>query len=183
MFEKRGGQVTVFIIIGLVIIIGFGILLYLTQLKEVVEVEEILYPQEVETVTSYITDCAKEAGKEAAIILGSQGGFVEFPPEIEFERTSYLRLDDFGLHKVPYWYVGRESRVPPLDYMQWQITQYVTNQTLNCLDNFNAFAGQFQITPQDDMTVVTTIADRDIVIEIYYPLKISTGRPALVRRT
>jgi len=175
MIKKRGGQITVFIIIALVLVLGFGILMYVIQLREVVEIEEIIYPQEIQTVTNLIMDCARTAGKDAVIIMGSQSGFIELPPEIEFERTSYLRMDEFGLYKIPYWYVAGQSRVPPIDYMQWQIAQYVTNKTLECIDDFKAFEPQFYITPQEDLKVVTTLTEGDVLLELYYPLLISSG--------
>jgi len=172
--RDKKGQITIFIIIALVLIIGGGVIIYLTTIKEVVKIEEIVYPQEVQTISNYVTQCAQDAAKEAIIILGSQGGFIEFPPEIEFERASYLRMDNFGLYKIPYWVFQRKSRIPPIDYIQFQLNGFTKERTLECIDNFKAFEQQFTITPLEEMKVVSILTEGDVLFEIMYPLEIKT---------
>ena len=170
----RKGQLTMFIIIALILILGVGVLLYIVQITEEVRIEEIIYPQEIGAVAKFITQCAQSAAKEGVVIMGSQGGFIKFPPEIEFERASYLRMDEFGLYKIPYWFFQGQSRIPPPDLMQTQLSEYIEENTLICIDNFKAFEKQFSIFPQENIKVITTLTDENILVEILYPLLIET---------
>ncbi len=172
---NKKAQITFFIVVGLIIIIGASILIYLVSQKEEARVEEIAYPAGVEPVINFITDCARRSGMEALELLGSQGGYIEIPQPIAVDKTKFLSLDKFNLRKIPYWFYEGKTIIPPVDYMENQIEDFVRKDVEKCLGNFNALKEQFKVSVLDEMQVKTTIAERDVLVELSYPLRITSA--------
>ena len=78
--EKRA-QVTLFVIIGLLLLAVVSLILFnLNNLKvksEIVETTKL--PSDVEVIRQDIELCFKEAGENALILIGLQGGYAISP--------------------------------------------------------------------------------------------------------
>lgn len=168
----KKAQITFFIIISLILLVGVSIILYLTAQKEELPVEEILYPEDIKPIVNFITDCTKQAGVEAVTILGRQGGYLPLPLSIANDATKHLKLDDAGIGKLPFWYFESKTVIPSINFMENQIEEFVKTDTAKCLGNFRAFENEFSILPLKDLRIKTTIAENDVVLEAFYPLKI-----------
>jgi len=153
-----------------VLLLGFSTIYYIVAVRERVKIEAILYPEDIVPVANFVTDCIKQAGKEGLILAGQQAGYVTIPRDIENEFTSYLRLDSLGLRKVPYWYYINQKRIPPLAYIQSQLNQYVTEKTLNCINEFKDLEEKYIVTINDALVTKTTITKNDVVFEVTYPI-------------
>lgn len=172
---NKKAQITFFIVVGLIIILGASILIYIVSQKEEVKLEEIAYPAEVEPVINFITDCVRQSGAEALELLGSQGGYIEIPQAIAIDSTKYLSLDKFNLRKIPYWFSEGKTIMPSVNYMENQVESFVRKDVEKCLGNFKALEEQFKVSVLDKMQVKTTIAEKDILIELSYPLRITAA--------
>ncbi len=78
---KKRCQVTLFIIIGIVILVIVGLLIYLTTYvtkkgieKEITKSENI--PLAVQPIKTYIETCLDKTAKDAIILIGKQGGYI-----------------------------------------------------------------------------------------------------------
>src|SRR3989344_800637 len=76
--HKRG-QVTVFIILGILIIVVLAVILYLYNLRAVPDVEET--PEfdfsRTEVLNNYVQGCIEKSGNEALTLVGKQGGEIQ----------------------------------------------------------------------------------------------------------
>ena len=135
----KRGQITVFIIIGLIIILSAALVIYLTQTKDQVNPEEALIPEDAKPIYDYVASCMNTLGQEALNIMSNQGGYVQLPNSISRIPASYIPLDPAGMLKVPYWNYNRESRVPSIAFMQNEVKYYIEQRLANCVQNFITF--------------------------------------------
>lgn len=170
----KKAQITFFIVIGLVLLIGASIVIYLASQKEEARVEEILYPPDILPVINFITECTRQAGVEALQILGQQGGYIAIPALIANDAGKYLALDAEGIRKVPFWFFEGKTVIPSLNFMENQIEDFVQAKLGMCFNGFRDFKQQFDITPLGDLKVKTKIAEANVIIELTYPLKIKS---------
>ena len=78
MNSKRG-QITVFIIIGLIILFSTAIFFYFKQAKVEEEVGAgAKVPYEIQPVETYVTDCIETIAQEAVLKVGRTGGYLTF---------------------------------------------------------------------------------------------------------
>jgi len=173
-FTGRKSQITFFIIAGILVLLLISLIFYYRNLM--IEKKEIIAP-EIMPVKDYVEECISETAKDAILLLGEQGGFIEIPGEIENDPGSYI---ENGFYKIPFWYYETELRIPPLaredgDYsMEEQVDSYINENIKACFQNFDVFKNKFEIEEKGKMIIKTTIGEKDIVVNLEYPLKIKT---------
>lgn len=169
----KKGQITIFIIIGLLIILSVGLVLYFTSQQTLAPVKRaVAVPQGGEDVYDYVVNCINTLGKEALITMGTQGGFVSMPPIIERNPNAHILADPLGVRKVPLWYYEGEDRVPTLGYMQKDVQTYIQDNLRSCTD-FTSFTDR-TIVPAAELIPIVTFTDSDVVIEVKWNIDIES---------
>lgn len=79
--KNKKSQITIFIIIGLVLIVVVGLLYYLSTLSSEGEIEEEArstekIKPELQAVENFVTQCLEVTAKEGLTLLGKQGGYI-----------------------------------------------------------------------------------------------------------
>lgn len=172
----KKGQLTVFIIIGLILLISIGLVTYLTTQQVVKPVEEeTIVPEDVRPVHEIVQSCANDIAKEGLGLLGLQGGFIQLPGIIDRTPSAYVPLDSANQFKVPLWYYEGEDRTPSLGFMEREIARHVNQQLKDCTDDFASLADRFAIAEEGNVTTKTVIADDTIILRITWPLAVSSG--------
>lgn len=127
------GQVTIFIIIGIVII-GLAVLFFV--FKDSIIKQQI--PSEIQPAYSAFVFCVQENTQEGIRILESQGGYIT-PPEFE-SGSEYMpfssQLSFFGT-PIPYWYYVsgnnlQRQQVPSQTEMENQLAEFVDDTITRC---------------------------------------------------
>ncbi|MEK6874659.1 MAG: hypothetical protein AABX52_02815 [Nanoarchaeota archaeon] len=167
--SQHKGQISWFIILGLVVIITLLAYQYYTTKYTRIK-PGILYPPEAQPITTYIQDCMRIIGKEATELLGSQGGWISVPTFISTDTRASLAIDNEGLRRIPYWHYQGENRVPSIPGMERSINTYITQNLNTCLHNFSDLGKT--IIPKGNISTITTIAENDVIIQVRYPLAI-----------
>ena len=80
---SRKSQATIFMVIGLVIIIGGAIFFSSTQkvpsqLEPEIKIVQEQVPVEFDPIRKYANDCAYSIGVEGLKLIGNQGGYISF---------------------------------------------------------------------------------------------------------
>ncbi|HLD42503.1 MAG TPA: hypothetical protein VJB08_00765 [Candidatus Nanoarchaeia archaeon] len=196
LLQARRAQVTLFIIIGILLLISIGLVLYSTQQTARVDVPEIFReetPVLFQPVRSFVDNCISSTGEAGIKNLGEHGGYLSSdlsfsataePTESEGVRT----LTNEPASAVPYWIhfastntcrqnCNCASEKPPLkgpNSIESRISEYVERQLPSCIDNFNIFRSQgfdFQLPSDADISVDTDIGENDVTIFVTYPFQ------------
>ncbi len=183
MFNKNG-QLTIFIIIGILVLFVAAGVLYFTKStiieKITAEGEPVItdVPQAFQPLQLYTENCLSQIGKRGLLILGEQGGYI-YPDLVgQYSSTNPTEADGINLEplKVPYWHYNTEpnpsrkitfSSLQPKLYakddptmsIEAQLSRFVNERIDACVDNYQPFTTQgFTVkvlTPPEIKTIVT----------------------------
>jgi len=199
VFKK--GQITIFIIIGIILLISIGIFIYLYQSAEITPLEDVVVPSvaqaptEVRPIYDFVSVCVESVGKDALKKVGDYGGYIDsskflynaFIPTagdaVQFSPDSDLI--------IPYWWYLQSpndctgecvfaSLRPELQRqrgkvsIEGQIDEYMNENLKICLAGLEMFEEQgFDVQEIDEITTETTIAKDSVYILVKYPLRIN----------
>ena len=172
---NKRGQITPWIIIGLLIVIVAGLIfMYWGNLRQ--SYVEYRNP-EAKAVRLFVEECLEEVSEEALRFASLQGGYVEVPADIIYSnplQPAFLPppYPDGSLppYQTPLWWYKGRNRMPSLVDIENNIGNFVKDNINTCLRDFeqfdNVFAESFVTT---DVTlgnsVMSIIYDRPLRIE------------------
>ena len=170
--QKRGrkAQVTLFIVIGLVILISTGLFLYFKGI--IIKEVEIIQP-EIMPVKHFIDSCIKGIAEDGIEKVGLTGGYIKFPDFIENTPISYLPTAPIGNLKTPYWWYDGISSIPTEDFIKMQLSDYVAEELKKCINNFEDFGHDFDIKELGGITAIVEFGKSDVIVKVNFPLEIS----------
>lgn len=164
---KKRSQITIFIIIGLVILITFVMIYYLTVSVPKRELEQITFEEIVFPVKSFTESCLEKTAEDSILFTSKQGGYYDLPED------SIL----FLLNKYPYYYVDGKKIVPDKTKLENEISKYVNLNIDDCIGNFKVFKETaIQIKAEQKPSVETKIYANKIAIILNYPLLLRKGK-------
>ena len=170
--KNKKAQVTIFMIIGLLIIVGGTIFFYATKETKKLSESEIQIvqeeiPLEFDPIRSYANQCAYSASVEGLKIIGKQGGYISLTNKTlskesfslkneptESDAVSFTKGSEL---KIPYWWYLKSansckgacefaSKRPDLrqaeNSIEKQLERYIDLEFANCLDSFKPFDDQ-----------------------------------------
>ena len=181
---NKRGQVTVFIIIGIIILFTFAGVLYFTKtvIKEEITAEgdPVIadVPQEFQPLKAYTDNCLQQIGERGLLVLGEQSGYIY--PDLLGEYSVSAPTDSDGLNleplKVPYWHYNKlKNSEGEIEYtslqpelyadndpemsVEAQLSRFAEEKLDGCLNDYAAFANQvFEVNyaeGQGKETIVT----------------------------
>jgi hypothetical protein len=122
------GQITIFIIIGILVLVAFSIALYVgTKMKQRVEVRETQQHIEklgIQPIQDYITTCLSLAATEGLNLIGKQGGVIYqsqggiTPAPVEGNYVTYTDPERAEQLKVEYLILPPEGNVGELFFSE-----------------------------------------------------------------
>jgi len=177
------GQITLFVIIGILIISLAGTVYYFrdeisgrSASSEQATLNSVA--KELRPVESYFLDCLKLNARNALDTAGSQAGYIDLPadePSSDYMPFSN-KLDFLGM-KIPYWwYISGNnivmSNVPKQSDIEKNIKSYIEKNIGDCsLNSF--FASGFDISEDNKTTASVFIRDNYVDFEISKKISIS----------
>lgn len=166
---KKRGQITVFIILGIVILAVIGGFLafrsgfidtYLSTSRDQVKV-----PSEIAPVQNYLEFCLEESVRKGINFLGLQGGYLELETYDKSSADQFTNVLEVAPgYKVAYWYyedLNKNGKIqaPSLSLMEEQLNEFVKRDFNSCLNNLDEFKEQgFEID-------IKNIINPEIIIE------------------
>jgi hypothetical protein len=193
---KKRGQVTLFVIIGLVILFSTLIVLYIRSIDR-----EPTEPFVVkDNVNDFVEQCLFQLTQEAVIKLGQQGGYIEMEgidkvtAEYAPFESEILSMYNGKLH-IPYWFYQDsteldKTQMPELiksyeeDYsIQWQLENYISKKIKICLNDFEVFEAQgMKIIDKGTISTEVIIAEGDVNVKLNYPIEIKKDEDDIENR-
>ncbi len=206
MINNKKGQLTIFIIIGIVLLFSAALIISVrqavTEYRPPVEITFEQAPTELQPLQQFVAACVKEVATEAIVKAGTQGGYIDSSKlRINDENPTEAEAISFSpgsSMKIPYWYhmtssnnciqnCEFSSKQPPLrgaansNSLESQISLYVEQKLASCVARFGSFS-QFRVE-EGDIKATTTIARSDVFVEVDYPLTISAeGRTSTLSK-
>ncbi|MEA3414101.1 MAG: hypothetical protein U9Q99_01065, partial [Nanoarchaeota archaeon] len=150
---NKKAQVTIFIILSLIIIVVVGG--YFT-FKNVVKTKQNAF--DVFEIQTFVKNCVEKKAEPIILQISENGGY-------------YLLSNFSTFSGIPIYYSNNKFYTPSLEEIENEISNNLKKQLLNCTDDFKAFE-EFQIV-QEIPYILTEIKEDKILIDVYYPLKIS----------
>ncbi len=159
----KRGQVTLFVILGIIIIALLAGAYYIrtafvktTAEKRAIE-ESSLSIDEIEVKNS-VEDCLTDLGEEAILFTAARGGYYEYP----------RRIEPFNSIAIPYYLYKDEEIVPSINTLEQQIGLYIDAELEECL---TARSSQNVIVIEPPSTSAI-LKDEEIIIETEMPISI-----------
>jgi hypothetical protein len=202
---QRNAQVTVFIILGLILLFGAAFLFYVqfrqtssaTEQAKVPIIKEV--PYEFQPVNSHVQSCISQIAVDGLRKMGMQGGYIDplkYGLRLSSGNPTEADLVEFmpgSSTLVPYWYYLKSDndcvgvcefsysrpylyRLDGAPSIEGQLDDYIGDNLQDCVSN-DALLRQrgFVIQPDAQVKATTSIFEKDIGVLIDYPVKVTKG--------
>lgn len=165
--EKRG-QVTLFVILGLIVLILVSVVIFMSQKKvdqpPIERIFQAQYNEKMQPLANDISFCINTLGQKAFEEIGAKGGYIN-PGQLKYGLKPEYMNDGVELFPgsgvvLPYWYsIDGAPRcencvanfdVPPLvgsspKSVQSQVQTYVEENIVSCMNDFEDYKNEMDI--------------------------------------
>ncbi len=162
----KSGQITIFIIIGAVLLIATGFMVYIFSMSSDSEVDYSDIPSLAMPAVTFYESCLDNVFENGLNVLSMNAGYYDQP------MLNYF--SEFG--EVPYYFYMGESLFPGVETFEEEMKKYIdVNQEL-CLNNFNALQGVD--VKMDDVDSTVRVGEK--IIDIGFQQKANVTRDGMV---
>ncbi|MFH0798304.1 MAG: hypothetical protein V1906_02735 [Candidatus Woesearchaeota archaeon] len=160
----KKGQVTLFVILGIVVLAVVGLGIYfreslIQQTTEAQQAEKALVQPEVQQIYDHVFYCMDKTAKESMTLIGLQGGYYQ-PPE------NSIPIEGEGI-SIAIGYDRGDSKLPSLEGIRAEMETYVNAMLPECVD-LSQFEG-FTFTQSRPIAKIE-ILDYSVKFEVSYPI-------------
>jgi uncharacterized protein (UPF0333 family) len=166
---NKRGQVTVFIILGIVILVAVFLVFYFLgdNIKRQSEVNVVFDESSLEPLKNYVEDCIESKGNEAIDLVLKNGGMIN--PGLYYtyneNKVNYLcYTDNFEpcINKHPF-----------VDKMiENEITNYLNSNIQGCID-LNEIRNEGYEISEGQVSLNVDLTSYNMIVDVYYPITIS----------
>ena len=193
---RKKAQITLFIILGIIVLLGVIAFIYLSSQKtkigggEIMEMQNV--PPSFKPIVDYTTKCLEDISIIGFTKIGEHGGYIDINDPYLSGKVFSIKQDptesdtlQLGNQNIVYWWYMDSpnscsdctwnSLIPTIGDIEEQIDIYIGRELENCIGEFNTFKKQgFEIT-KGEIEPTTSINEQDVKISLKYPLKIKRG--------
>ncbi len=169
--QNKKAQVTIFIILGILMLLAVALVILVRQEVITFKPEEII-PTEKGKVENFITTCLKDVGEEALFKVGLQAGYIEVPPEIALDNSMHLKISP--MHVVPYWAYGTTVNIPPIEDIKVRVDNYIQQNIRSCLFGLEAFQEKYDLIEKSDPLANTEFVESQVIFNLNWDVEIRT---------
>ena len=167
-FKKRG-QLSFFVLAGIVIIIALSILFYFSTLNvNKPEIDTIVLSFDIKEIEDRIDSCLKEMMPKIADLMASNGGFIDlknapFKMEFSFIKDEWRKTVAYGLFEDKIVLIGNDG-------LEYQIENYLEENIPLC-----ARVNNLGVDYEGKINVVAKVMPDNINVNVVYPLIFKKG--------
>ncbi len=164
--NNKKSQITVFIIIGIILLILASLIYYFATMERDVVVDDIeqvgVEKIQFDSVDDLVESCIKSVGSDGLRLLGVQGGRL-------YSMERYLET---YYSNISYAYYEGESVLVSLVDVKKQVDEFIELNVLECVDDFNVLKQQGIDVVANEISSNTLIKPGDVVFNLDYDLVI-----------
>ncbi len=161
MIRKNKAQITIFIIIGLIFVVGIAILFVLIKKPDIKILDE-------KTPQAFIESCTQEAVEDAIAIISKQGGDIAPKGYLSYNSENIVYL----CYTAEYYEPCINQRPLLIEHIQNEITDYIKPRIQDCFFELEEnFKGRYEVE-SSLLNVKTTLQPKTIVITMNKKFKI-----------
>jgi len=165
----KRGQITLFMVLGIVILISISAVIYLNTMSKKTPNERLFETStDILPVKTFVESCLKDTVADGADYLSSQGGYYVVP---------YNFVDVGGIVNIPYYIDYKEGDIAPdANDLKLQLESYVSDLIISCVRNFSALSQiGLNINIEDSPTADATLNNDRISVKLNFPLQVTKG--------
>lgn len=171
---NKRGQVTSFIILGIVLVVIAFVVFYFFGDVLIKQKKEVVFDEsELEPLKNYIDECIKINGDEGLNLIGKQGGDINLGLYKMYHNEMINYLCYTEEYKPCY------NRKPFLEkHIESELNIYMLEKLRNCID-LDLIRSEGYIVEDSELIVDTNIGDEVVIINVNYPITISKGNDVI----
>lgn len=164
----KKGQVTVFIVIGIIILAAMAFFFFLREefITGDLKVQDNLI--ELDALQFFVTDCLEEATIDAIYEVLNNGGYYELPTNEEI----FNQLTEEEQFELPYYFIDEESNLPSIETIQEEVAKAAESHFLSCINNFESFEKQGYIIEAAVPEFIVMFSQDSTLSYLTYPLDV-----------
>ncbi|MBI5064702.1 hypothetical protein HZA97_00570 [Candidatus Woesearchaeota archaeon] len=187
---NKKGQLTFFIIIGLVILVSIGIFIYFLTGERSAELSPIAtIPQEAQEVNNLLSSCIKTLAENGLKKIGEHGGYINQDELLSnpLNPTESASLEFFPGNKVAYWnYLNSDNncaktgtctfstKQPSLDKIKTDLENYVLKNFETCKQELQNLK-EWNFVPLENPKMNVVFTANEVGFYLTYPIRASKG--------
>lgn len=164
LLNYKKGQVTIFIIIALMIVVLIA-MIFVSRIPPKVDISDDKTPH------SFIESCTKQAVQEALKKIQETGGDIGPKLSVRYENINRSYL----CYTTRFYQPCVNQRPGLIEHIETQITEYIKPKLLTCFDSLESDLSKRYQIEMGDMEVKTKLAPKEVLIEINRKFKMSRG--------
>lgn len=132
----RKGQITVFVIIGLILValiaLSFGFKEQIMEQASRIEVTKgLTMSKEARDVQSDMQSCLTELAEFGLVVMGLQGGYTDLGTRVQYTDTT-AKMNYIPYFGTAYLYYKGQNLVPTKEMMEKQLSDFITTGSGMC---------------------------------------------------
>ena len=176
---NKRGQVTVYVIVGIVIVVSIFLIFYFLgdRIQKQTETEVVFDESSLEPLQDYVGDCITQITDEALDKIGKQGGDISpelyisynWPEEDYSSNVAYICYTDNFNACINY-------RPFLAKHVEEELESYIINGLRSCIDLERMRQGGFVVSADlNGMNVDVNIGDYNVITNLDFPITITKG--------
>jgi len=182
----KRGQLTLFIILGILIVASVVLVYYFREQIFLSEFEQsraesLIVPAEAQELHDSISTCVEETITEGLTLLGQQGGYIAIPDDPigrgdHNPFSNSLEIFPGADFQTVYWFYEaangvQHSQAPSRETMESELASYVSANLASCSSDFDLFTA-YNASAGAIATDVE-ILEEQVLFTVYYPVHIA----------
>ncbi|MEK6969817.1 MAG: hypothetical protein AABW48_05305 [Nanoarchaeota archaeon] len=161
----KRGQVTIFVIVGILILAAVSTAIYFSEFKTTeIQREE---KSEIGFIKSFVDNCLEQSAQTGMAEVLAKGGYYEFPLDLNvFE----FAIEDENL-QIPVYFQNEKTAYPSLNFIETEVAKATETALLDCVGDFKSFQEQGYAIDAYAPTIKVQFSDKTLVTS-EFPLTI-----------
>ncbi len=165
----KKGQVTMFIIVGIVILVVVG-MIFMIKSGNVRKLKKENLNQDLEAINQHINDCIDKVAEDPVRRIGMQGGYLSTP------GGTYRYFNDTSISYLCYSLDnGCMNRMLTRDNMELELAKNINFLLQTCIDLSSFESERYDIIIDKKWDVTVDIAG-NVIVDVNYPLSLQSTK-------